>query len=349
VAEAALVAAALAARQQRQAAEVERSEMAARQAELVEQLLECVGVLSNLLSGCEEAKLACVSLQLPLLLQRLWTLTRGAPALARAMLPLISNYVAHCPPAKCSLTAYSDSRGRCLISLIVRAATGGPHPAAPQMDAELWAMHWQVLQALATAAESRTVLLRSNCIGAAPPLVRRLLSRGERSDEARAAPVVDFMANLAFNSTGCTALLRVPDAFECLLDALGARHHAPTRYAAALALRNVAFSVEGKGAFLAKPRALPSLVGCLDSGDMQLAALGSGALWALLCRCERAKVAFRRGGVLAKQLSAAERELTFLAMRPPAAPAERAQLQQALRNLDVVAQLLGLDPTRLKA
>lgn len=320
-----------------------------RQVDLVDQLLGCVGVLSNLLSGCEEAKLASVSLQLPLLLQRLWALSRGAPALARAMLPLIGNYVAHCPPAKCSLTAYSDSRGRCLISLIVRAVTGVPHPAAPQMDAELWAMHWRVLQALATAAESRTVLLRSNCIGAAPALVRRLLSRGERADEARAAAVVDFMANLAFNSVGCTALLRVPDAFECLLDALGARHHAPTRYAAALALRNVAFSVEGKGAFLAKPRALPALVGCLDGGDLQLAALCSGALWALLCRCERAKVAFRRGGVLARQLSTAERELTFLAMRPPAAPAARAQLQQALRSLDVVAQLLGLDPTRLKA
>jgi hypothetical protein len=217
------------------------------------------------------------------------------------------------------------------------------------MDADLWAMHWQVLQALATAAESRTVLLRSNCIGAAPPLVRRLLSRGERADEARAAAVVEFMANLAFSNGGCTALLRVPDAFECLLDALGARHHAPTRYAAALALRNVAFSVEGKGAFLAKSRALPALVGCLDPADVRLAALGSGALWALLSRCERAKVAFRRGGILARQLNTAERELTFVAMRPPAAPSARAQLQQTLRNLDVVAQLLGLDPTRLKA
>jgi len=51
-----------------------------------------------------------------------------------------------------------------------------------------------------------------------------------------------MMANLAFDAEGCAALLKIDDAFESLLDALACRHHAPTRHAAALAIRNVAFS-----------------------------------------------------------------------------------------------------------
>lgn len=95
--------------------------------------------------------------------------------------------------------------------------------------------------------------------------------------------VLDFMANLTFDAEGCAALLRTDEAFDVLLDALGSRH-APNRAAAALALRNVAFAPDGKAALLSKPRALPSLLAGIDARQLGLAALCSGALWALICR-----------------------------------------------------------------
>ena len=253
---------------------------------MVDRLVSCMGVLTNLIAGCEEAKLACVSLQLPLLLQQLWSLGRALPTIRKATLPLLCNYVAHCAPAKCSLTAYADSRGRCLVALVVRAVTAAPRSttSAP-MDIEQWKLHWQVLQALATSTESRTTLLRCGAIAALPPLIRRLLAKGERVDEVRAAPVIDFIANLTFDAEGCASLLKMDDAFECLLDALTARHSAPTRHASALALRNVAFTAEGKGAMLAKQRALPAMLALLDGRDLRPAAYISSALWALLSRC----------------------------------------------------------------
>ena len=74
------------------------------------------------------------------------------------------------------------------------------------MALPLWQLHWRCLQSLATAAESRTVLLRSGCIGAAPSLTHRLLLGAKERDEPRAAAVLDFLANLAFDADGCTAL-----------------------------------------------------------------------------------------------------------------------------------------------
>jgi len=64
-------------------------------------------------------------------------------------------------------------------------------------------------------------------------------------------------------------------------------------------------------------------------------------------------VHFRRGGLLARQLQSAERALALLAISAPAgshdADFDPDMLRQALRNLDAVAQLLGQDPTRLRA
>ena len=53
-----------------------------------------------------QAKLACVALRLPLLLLRLWPLSAaaGSAGLREGVLRALANYVAHCGPAKCSLT-----------------------------------------------------------------------------------------------------------------------------------------------------------------------------------------------------------------------------------------------------
>ena len=311
-------------------------------------LLCCVRLLSNALCGCEEAKLAAVSLQLPLLLQQLWAISRGAPALRRALMQLLCNYVAHCAPAKCSLIAYSDARGRCLIALLVRAALAEARPPAAPMALPLWQLHWRCLQSLATAAESRTVLLRSGCIGAAPSLAHRLLLGAKERDEPRAAAVLDFLANLAFDADGCTALLRCDGAFDALVEGLESRQPS-ARYAAALALRNVAFSSEGKTALLNRPRAMPALLGGLGPSDLRLSALSSAALWALLARSEKAKVAFRRGGLPAHRFAVAEKELAHLAMREPECASDPAALRAALRHFDAIARLLGADPGQLRA
>ena len=82
------------------------------------------------------------------------------------------------------------------------------------MALPLWQLHWRCLQSLATAAESRTVLLRSGCIGAAPSLAHRLLLGAKERDEPRAAAVLDFLANLAFDRDGQAAVR--------------AEHHLPT-------------------------------------------------------------------------------------------------------------------------
>ena len=73
------------------------------------------------------------------------------------------------------------------------------------------------------------------------------------------------------------------------------------------------------------------------------------ALWALLCRSEKAKVALR-GARLLQQLQQAEKALAARAMEPaaPAPPGARDDLNAALKNLDAVGWLLGLDGMQLR-
>ena len=112
------------------AAEAAAAAAAARRAEAAAQLRGSLALMANLLHGCAEAKLACVALRLPLLLLRLWPLSAGAgfATLREALLRTLANYVAHCAPAKCSLTAYSDAKGRCLGTLVVKVVTRVPRP-----------------------------------------------------------------------------------------------------------------------------------------------------------------------------------------------------------------------------
>jgi len=94
------------------------------------QLLGCVGLFSNLLANCEEAKLACVSLQLPLLLQQLWALSRSMPTMRRALLPLLCNYVAHCAPAKVHLMIYIGTQSLS-FPIYIHAALVSPARCPP--------------------------------------------------------------------------------------------------------------------------------------------------------------------------------------------------------------------------
>jgi len=327
---------------------VQPGEAAARRAELLPQLVGCVSLLANLLAHCEEAKLACVALQLPLLLLRLWPLSAAAPELREAALRCLCNYVAHCAPAKCSLTAYSDAKGRCLAVLLVRLVSRPRRASQPPLPERQWALGWALLQSLATAAESRSVLLRCQAAPRAVAALRASLAR-PAVDEARAAAVLDFLANLCFDAEGQAALLRVPDAFDGVVDGVGCRLPAARR-AAALCLRNLAFCADGKASFLAKPRALPALLHALGGADARLASHASAALWALLCRCEKAKVAMR-GSTLLQQLQVAEKALAARALVPGGAEggaAAQDDLAAALRNLDAVGWLLGLDGMTLR-
>ena len=139
---------------------------------------------------CEEAKLTCVSLQLPLLLLRLWALSAGhsagSVALRTALLGLICNYSAHCAAAKASLSAYSDAKGRCVATLLIRLVTRAPRVGQPPIAEAHWSLAWAGLGSLATYVESRAVLLRSGLMARAVPALQRVLGS---SDERRAAPV----------------------------------------------------------------------------------------------------------------------------------------------------------------
>ena len=247
---------------------------AARRTEAAAQLRGSLALLANLLHGCAEAKLACVALRLPLLLLRLWPLSAGAgfATLREALLRTLANYVAHCAPAKCSLTAYSDAKGRCLVALLCRLVTRdgssrgcrGAPPAAPENTLPItqWRLCWATLQSLSTGTESRSVLLRAQLLPRAIPALRRALhppaaavaeADTAAAHDARAAAVLDFAANLSFAPEGQATLLRAPEAFDVLLEALEGRL-AASRRAAALCLRNLAFCADGKvGASLLPP------------------------------------------------------------------------------------------------
>jgi hypothetical protein len=330
-----------------------------KRSELLPSLLGTISVLSNLLAHCEEAKLACVSLQLPLLLLRLWPLgqsrnpTRGsedegrltppkegtgAGAVRQQLLALLANYVAHCAAAKCSLAAYSDAKGRSLVALLAHSVSRTPRPTQTPPPLAQWNLSWAVLQSVATAPEGRAVLLRAQLAPKAAAALRRLVG-GKGSDDARAAAVADFLANLAFEPDGAEAVVRAPEAFDTLVFALRCRH-AGCRRAAALALRNLAFCADGKAALLAKKEALPALFGAIAADDAALAARAAGAVWALLAKCERAKVALRSSALL-QQLH--EAEMTLAARTVLRDAAEAPHVAQALSAVDAIYSLLGAD------
>ena len=162
-------------------------------------LMGALKLLSNLVAGCNESKLCCVSLQLPLLMLRLWPMSSSSAALRSQLLTLLCTYVAHCPAAKASLSAYSDSRGHCLATLLVRMITRPARASQPPISDTHWRLGWGALRSLATSTESRTALVRSHLIPKAVPLLLRNLGA---ADESRAAPVLDFFANLAFEHHG---------------------------------------------------------------------------------------------------------------------------------------------------
>lgn len=155
-------------------------------------------------------------------------------------------------------------------------------------------------------------------------------------------PLLDFIANLAFEAEGAAALLKLPDVFETLLSCLEPRVFTAARDAAALALRNLAFTTEGRVALLAKPCALPALLDALHLNNMQLAARAGATLWALLAKCERAKGAIRQPFLLA-QLRAAE--VAFATRAMVAAPwldAERELLSDCLCAVGAMMSILDL-------
>jgi len=158
--------------------------------------------------------------------------------------------------------------------------------------------------------------------------------------------VLDFFANLGFDPEGQIAVLKTDHAFQLILEGLECRH-GPAREAAALALRNLAFAADGKAALLGKPRAVPALLRAVQTADgrtdLRLAARASAALWALLGRCEKAKVVLRAPDNLA-QLRSAEHALTARGMlcAPAEGGAQRAALEEALRNMGAVMSILGL-------
>ena len=80
---------------------------------------------------------------------------------------------------------------------------------------------------------------------------------------------------------------------------------------------------------------------------LSLAALASGAIWALLGRCEKAKAALRRGSLL-DELRDAEAAIMEKAMRAGETmrQEERLALLATMRNFEPLAQLLGLRPVR---
>ena len=162
-------------------------------------LIGALKLLSNLSSGCNESKLCCVSLQLPLLMLRLWPMSWSSAALRTQLLTLLCTYVAHCPAAKASLSAYSDSRGQCLTTLLVRMITRPARASQPPISDTHWRLGWAAISSLATSMESRTALIRSHLIPKVVPLLLRNLGA---ADESRAAPVLDFFANLAFEHDG---------------------------------------------------------------------------------------------------------------------------------------------------
>jgi hypothetical protein len=310
--------------------------------ELLDQMLSSLGLLSNLLGGCEEAQLASVTMQLPLLLLRLWPLGRSHAPVRTAVLTLLCNHVAHCAPAKASLAAYTDSKGRCLPTLVMQLLCKPARASSPPLPEAHWAYGWAVLRSLATAPESRAVLLKAQLLPRAVPMLSRILGS---TDERRAAPIVELFANLAFEAEGAAAILKLPDAFEALLSALESRLNT-ARYAAALALRNLAFLADGRAALLAKPRALPALLRALHPSDLLLAARAAAALWALLARCERAKGAMRQPALLAPLRAAEAALITRAMLATPAIDGERCGerelLGDCLRAIGAVMSILKL-------
>ena len=306
--------------------------------EMIHPLVGALKLLCNLLAGCAEAKLACVSLQLPMLLLRLWPLGAHSEGVRTQILTLLCNYVGHCPAAKASLAAYSDAKGRCLATLVVKLVTKLPRPSQPPIPEAHWRVGWATLQALATTTESRAALMRAHLLAAAIPLLQRTLGA---TDEGRAAPVLDFLANLAFDLDGQAALMRTPEAFNTILEGLECRTP-PARLAACLCLRNLAFSADGQAAILTKPRALPALLRALHPSDLELAARAAAALWALVGRCERAKAALKAAPTL-NELKIAERALTAKTMvAPPPSDSARATLDECLRAVGAVMAILRL-------
>ena len=306
--------------------------------EVIPQLIGAIKLLSNLLAGCGEAKLACVSLQLPLLMLRVWPLTASSAHLKTQLLTLLCTYVAHCAAAKASLSVYSDSKGRCLATLVVRMLTRPTRASQPPLPEAHWRVGWAALRSLATAPESRASLVRNHLIPKAVALLQRNLGA---TDESRAAPILDFFANLTFEPEGQTALLKEAEAFNAVLEGLESKLP-DARNAAALCIRNLCFAADGRTAVLSRPRALPALLRALHPADVVLAARAAAALWSLIGRCERAK-AVLRGAALQGQLRAAERALTAKAMvAPPDAANERELLGECLRCMGAVMSILRL-------
>ena len=310
-------------------------------------LIEDVRLLSNTVAGCEEAKLTCVSLQLPRVLLSLWTASRSDLALRRLVLVLICNYISHCSPAKSSLAAYSDVKGRCVPSLLIQSVIVPLRKGKTPMRAADWKQAWQCLGSLATASESRTLLLRSPLPTRASNVAGALLVP-PASDEARSAPVFDFLANFTFEADGQAALLHTDGAFDTVLEGLASRD-LNVRRAAALCLRNLAFHSDGKASIMAKPRALPLLVAGIDRRDAQLASTCSSALWAFLSHCERAKVALRHGDLIERVIDA-EKALVSNAMRKAEEDKNVSECQQkALRNMSAISIILGLESQKMAA
>ena len=204
------------------------------------------------------------------------------------------------------------------------------------MPLQHWRIGWAVLQALATTTESRAALMRAHLLAAAIPLAQRTLGS---ADESRATPVLDFLANITFDLDGQAALLKLPEAFNAVLEGLECRTQ-PARLAASLCVRNLAFSADGQAAILARPRALPALIRALHPSDVELAARAGAALWALSGRCERAKAALKATDILS-ELRVAERALTAKTMvAPPLSAAERTALDDSLRAVGAVMAIL---------
>ncbi|XP_046689537.1 rotatin isoform X1 [Silurus meridionalis] len=254
-------------------------------------------ILRNCLYQHKECKEVATDLKLSSVVLSLWPWLVLNDSGTSAALELLCVYTANCTGA-CSAVCGSSTHSALPRNPVTNSLMHAVMKLASQVppdNSSIHALSFSLLANLSVSRDCRGLLQKSNFLQHFLSLpVPRVSVKSSKSSTTAVVLCqwLQLMLNISFEEDGQQMIMKMRGALEMLTD-LAQGKHGDQKHMALLILHNICFCSANKPRVLSCDKAVELLVSCLDSGSLNVRALGASALWALLHNYQKAKVTLK--------------------------------------------------------
>ncbi|KAL4234763.1 hypothetical protein ACF0H5_006405 [Mactra antiquata] len=263
-------------------------------------------LLRNFLYRNTDVKMACYHSNLHDIIYKLWSWCQLDITLMFSVVSLLTTYSGSCPTA-CSSLAYCSSAtsvstssvavpgGKSLVHCVIKYLNKGNHKE------QMMKCIFGLLSNLAMSSECRSIIWKSNFLldfGKLNPK-RSKGAKPKGKSLCIESLWLDVLLNLSFSLEGQQMILKIQDVVDILLEFIEGSNEQHQEYAVTI-IRNICCHTSNKSKVLANEKVISRLLHCMESNNQKIKTLGASALWALVYKYQKAKVAMKNSNVVGK-------------------------------------------------